>query len=93
MSQLYLLNKTSDHSRFAQCLNHANTGDSITLSESGVLALTQGLSWPEGVQIYALSNDLEARGLRSSELPSHVRIIGYEQLVELTLSTDKVVCW
>ncbi|MGP4843148.1 sulfurtransferase complex subunit TusB [Marinobacter sp. 1Y8] len=93
MSQLHLLNKAADHPRFSQCLDQSDAGDSIALSESGVLALALGVAWPEGVHLYALSNDLEARGLKSSELPDHVSIIGYEQLVELTLSTDKVVCW
>ena len=93
MPQLHLLNKFADHPRFTQCLNQTHAGDSIALTESGVLALPTGINWPEDVVIYALSADLEARGLSPLELPPFVHVIGYEQLVDLTLSTDQVVGW
>ena len=45
------------------------------------------------IQVYAISPDLKARGIRSDRINEDVKLINYEQLVDILDSTDKIISW
>ncbi|WP_127959715.1 sulfurtransferase complex subunit TusB [Serratia microhaemolytica] len=72
-------------------------GDDLLLWQDGVVAGLDGsaslaLLLNAPVTLYALSDDLDARGL-SAHLDCHIIRISYQQLVELTQKHPAQVAW
>lgn len=94
MNCLHILNKAPDVPRFSACLADLRTGDSLLLTENAVLATVDtALSWPDGITLYALQPDAEARGVPVETNSFQVQSIDFPEFVTLTLQADKVVCW
>ncbi|EMP55462.1 hypothetical protein MSNKSG1_06313 [Marinobacter santoriniensis NKSG1] len=89
---LHILNKSPDHPRFQRCLTALGPEDALMLIENGVLATTTAgrLATVSG-QIYALSPDLEARGLQVDD--STFVPVDYEGMVRLTTEAGQVISW
>ncbi|SFX04364.1 sulfurtransferase complex subunit TusB [Marinospirillum alkaliphilum] len=92
MSTLHQLNHPG---KLNTCLPLLATGDRLLLIESAVaLAASRDflLALPEGVQLLALAQDLQARGLQQ-HLPTAVSSISDEQWVSLSLEVERVISW
>lgn len=84
-------------SRLSSCLRVLSKGDAVLLSGDAVYALQpasttllalQGMT--AGVSLYALQEDLLARGLA---LPERAQAVDYPAFVQLCADYDKVNSW
>jgi len=99
MSTLHLLaHSPFNDNRFSSCLPLLDDGDGLLLSGDAVHALQPGSAalqslqqLPAGVAIYALQEDLLARGL--SEYPERVSDIEYSVFVDLCIHYSSVNSW
>jgi len=99
MSTLHLLaHSPFNDNRFSSCLPLLADGDGLLLSGDAVHALQPGSTalqslqqLPAGVAIYALQEDLLARGL--SEYPERVSDIEYSVFVDLCIHYSSVNSW
>lgn len=101
MTTLHTVNKSPfSHSELESCLEICRTGDAVLLIENGVIAAKKGNLWHnhlteaanKGISIYALKNDLLARGL-SEEQCHPVKAIDYAEFVELTCNHQRTQSW
>lgn len=98
MATLHILSHSPfADSRLASCLRLLGTGDALLLSGDAVYALQpdtanlQALQlMPASVALYALDEDLAARGLQA---PERVRALDYPAFVELCTRYAKVNSW
>ncbi len=87
-----------DKQTLVHCLNRCGEDDSILLIENGVYAaLTDGvfsklLSGAAIQTVYALEEDVLARGLGSKILPT-IKLIDYAQFVQLCTEHALVQSW
>ena len=86
MASLYLLDKNIGQN--ALSIAALDKGAKIVLIQDGVYLNTESLR-QAGNEVYAISNDVQKRGL-SASLPAHVKVIDYGQLVDLIFA-NKVV--
>ena len=99
MSTLHLLaHSPFNDNRFSSCLPLLADDDGLLLSGDAVHALQPGSKalqslqqLPAGVAIYALQEDLLARGL--SEHPERVSDIEYSVFVDLCIRYSRVNSW
>lgn len=97
---LHTVNKSPTSSNCLEsCLRYAAEGSAILLIEDGVYACLSGSTATATVsdvmknfEWYALEADLSARGI-SDRVIDGVKMIGYEEFVELAASHDKVQSW
>lgn len=95
---LHTLNKTTSN-LLKLCLSALAAGDSLLLFEDGVYAAMgiaenqQVLSMlPTGITLYALIEDMQARGI-TDNVPEIFSRLTYHEFVRLSLSCSKVVNW
>ena len=79
-------------SPFVKALPQQTNGASIILTQDAVLAATVALSGTDFNKIYALSDDLVARGL-SALVGDNIEVVDYQQFVQLTLDHHPIVSW
>ncbi|MDN6859676.1 sulfurtransferase complex subunit TusB [Pseudomonas sp. CAN2814] len=99
MATLHLLSHSPfNDGRFDNCLLLLGDDDAILLTGEAAYALQPGskpaqelLALPVGNALFALQEDLQARGL--DELPTRVIAVDYPGFVELTTRFDKVNAW
>jgi tRNA 2-thiouridine synthesizing protein B len=96
---LHIVNRSPlERNSLDSCLRMARPGSSLLLIEDGVCAATRGsdagerLSRLEGIALYVLGPDLDARGLRS-RLIDGAKIVDYEGFVELVTATPVSQSW
>lgn len=79
---------------FIRCLEICAKGDAIVLLEDGVYAALNRAQYKHknGVKIYALQTDIQARGLSQQLAPSIIPI-NYERLVDLTVTHTPIQNW
>ena len=88
---LHILNKSPDHPRAARCLDMFSEEDGLLLIGGGVLFLATG-KLPVSGKVYALSADVDARGL--GELTgSNTTTVDFAEMVELSLQAQRVISW
>lgn len=93
LSTLHTVNKSAFGSEaLASCLHVARSGDAILLLEDGVYNAVD-VPAPVGIRIYALQEDLQARGIAAEQLPSHVEPIAYKDFVALVCTHRRTVSW
>jgi tRNA 2-thiouridine synthesizing protein B len=101
MSTLHTVNKSPfTHETLASCLAVCTTSDSILLLEDGVYgALANSpcanqitARCAEGVKLFALEDDVQARGLRE-KLSPEIQLTDYKGFVELSLEHRCVQSW
>jgi len=97
MAILHTWNKAATgHSSFRQSLACMSSTDSLLLLEDAVyLVLDTGklqVLTSATTQLYALAEDLAARGI-SAKIPSAINVINYKEFVALCLTHDKLVNW
>jgi len=95
---LHLLNKSPEHAALQRCTGFIRRGDCLVLLEDGVYCATSnaGAALRElikrGIPLYAVSADVEARGL-SARLGPDIKLINYEELVALSIQYTKSKRW
>jgi tRNA 2-thiouridine synthesizing protein B len=101
MSTLHTINKSPfAHSNLFSCLKVCTERDGILLLEDGVFgAITSAPGADElqlliqcGVKVFALTNDIKARGLEEKLAPN-IELIDYNTFVKLTLDHRCVQSW
>ena len=98
MATLHILSHSPfADSRLASCLRLLGTADALLLSGDAVYALQpdtanlQALQlMPASVALYALEEDLAARGLQA---PERAQVVDYPGFVELCTRNTKVNSW
>lgn len=101
MSTLHTINKSPfSHTTLASCLQVCGQQDGILLLEDGVFGALNSSPCAEelsaviatGVKIYALSDDVNARGLLE-KLRSDVLMTDYNGFVQLSIKHNCVQSW
>jgi tRNA 2-thiouridine synthesizing protein B len=101
MSVLHVINKSPyDRNSLDSCLRLAKAGSALLFIEDGVYAAKASGGVSDMVKaamanhkIYALSPDLEARGIGTEQMIEGVSPVNYDGFVELTTEYDKVQSW
>lgn len=101
MSVLHVINKSPyEKNSLDSCLRLAKAGSGILFIEDGIYAAksTGGVSdmvraATANHKIYALTADLEARGIGSEQLIEGISQVDYDGFVELTTEYSKVQSW
>lgn len=92
---LHILNKSPDHPRAIQCLAMLSPEDALLLTGNGVLLCVSSKLANAG-QVFALSTDLEARGLAcpgQSEDSGKGIAVAFADMVSLSLQAQRVISW
>lgn len=101
MSILHTVNKSAfSHNTLKSCLSVCQSRDSILLIEDGVFsgilnaptALQLESARLEGVEIFALFEDIEARGLQEKLAPG-ITVVDYTGFVQLSIDHNCVQSW
>lgn len=101
MSTLHTINKSPySNNSLSSCLKVCNDHDGILLLEDGVFGAinsTPGATElqeliQQGIKVFALANDLKARGL-GDKLAPNITPIDYNNFVQLTLEHRCVQSW
>lgn len=95
---LHIVNQSPSVSpALSNCLRIASPGDAVILIEGGVYAATLSLfetfqSSSGKIIFYAITADIQARGLESS-MSDQVTLIDYTQFVDLTIAHHPIQSW
>jgi tRNA 2-thiouridine synthesizing protein B len=101
MSTLHTVNKSSfTHTTLLSCLQICDDNDDILLLEDGVFGAITSSPYAEllsstplrGVKIFAISNDIKARGLQE-KLHVNIIITDYNGFVELSIKHQRIQSW
>jgi len=86
MKTLHILRERNDPLALKAITTATNAAD----GEAGVLLLHDSVlsSLPEGIQVYACKDDVEARGV-----PVPHQKLGYTEIVKLLFQYDSVITW
>ena len=98
MATLHVLSHSPfTDSRLSSCLRILGSQDALLFCGDAVYALQDGSAqrqalelMPESIALYALDEDVQARGLM---LPSRLTLVDYSAFVALSCQYDKVNTW
>ena len=101
MSMLHTVNKSPfENSSVSSCLSLCAKDSSILFIEDAVLSVMKSTKCSDLIEtslknfkMYALQPDLEARGLSLDNVIDGVKLVGYEEFVDLTTEHDSVQSW
>ena len=101
MNMLHKVNKSSfENSSISSCLAMFANDSSVLFIEDGVISVMKSTKFSDLImdslskcKIYALKPDLEARGLSLDNVIDGVKIVGYDEFVDLTTEHDSVQSW
>ena len=101
MSVLHIVNKSPfERNSLDACLRLAQADSAILLIEDGIYAAQKGTAVSDRVaaamdkyQIYALSPDLQARGIGEDRLIDGIKAVDYDGFVQLACDFDKSQSW
>jgi tRNA 2-thiouridine synthesizing protein B len=98
---LHIVNKSpGERATLASCLAHARPGHSVLLIEDAVYAATKGhvagaqvaQALGNGVKVYVLTPDLEARA-RAGAVADGIVPVDYRGFVDLVTQNPRVQSW
>ena len=101
MAVLHIINKSPFESNSLDtCLRLAKKGSAILLIEDGIYATQKNTGATEMVDsavvrhsVYALTPDMDARGIDKSRLIDGISLVDYNGFVQLATEYDKVQSW
>ena len=101
MTMLHTVNKSPfEKNSLESCLGHAISGSAVLLIEDGVYGALQGSlvaetvkNAMENISIYALSSDIDARGINHDRLINNIELIDYSGFVNLAAEHKNVQSW
>ncbi|HIF18168.1 MAG TPA: sulfurtransferase complex subunit TusB [Cycloclasticus sp.] len=91
---LFIINKNS--AEIASCIAKASTDDVVLLIEDAVFAVVECDASPivqisgSASAIYALSADLQARGIGEDACYKHIKFVDYLGFVELVVNNNPI---
>ncbi|PPD03038.1 MAG: sulfurtransferase complex subunit TusB [Methylobacter sp.] len=95
-----MLHLISQASANQTLLQRTATGDCLVFFGDAVFRLMSDTGFAlalagemNRVRVYALLPDLETRGVEASEIPPGITLIGYDQLVALTVEEPVIQSW
>ncbi|MBP2845055.1 sulfurtransferase complex subunit TusB [Dickeya oryzae] len=94
---LHTLAHSPYHTDLDALLRNVGVGDAILLLQDGVIAALNGVPFSErlqscGATVYALQDDVAARGL-SEQISTTIVLIDYTQFVQLTVLHSRQLAW
>jgi len=95
VSTLHTIARAPRSDLLSSCLELCGKKDAILFIEDGVyycLAAEQLTQLPEACKLFALREDMTARGLQAKS-PARVELVSTRTFVELCCQYDKVVNW
>ncbi len=102
MPTLHTVNKSAfERNSLDSCLSVCKPDGSILLIEDAVVAAIQNTSASEkikqamesGIKIYALNEDIRARGLPELRVMENISLVDYTGFVKLVTENDRVQNW
>ena len=97
MSILHLMNKSPyETANLDTCVDFMRDGDAMLLIEDAVYAAIKSgkaSARLSGLDVSVLGADLAARGIGEDKLADGVKVVGYEEFVDLAAEKDKVQSW
>ena len=98
---LHTVNKSPfDRDSLGTCIRLARPGSDVLLIEDAVYAALQGSSFEatvraamERLSVFALKEDLDARGIGPHDVIAGIRIVDYGGFVDLAARNDSVQSW
>jgi tRNA 2-thiouridine synthesizing protein B len=97
MSILHLMNKSPyETANLDTCVDFMRDGDAMLLIEDAVYAAIKSgkaSARLSGLDVAVLGPDLAARGIGEDKLADGVKVVGYEEFVDLAAEKDKVQSW
>lgn len=101
MSTLHTVNKSPfGNAALLSCLNHCKAGDAVLLIEDGVYGAIAGSALADavkmglnGVSLYALEGDVNARGIDAGKIMGDVKTVDYGGFVDLVAEHDRTQSW
>lgn len=88
MTKLFILNHPNS---YQDCLTAMSNDDELILIEDAV-QLAPSITVETPYPIYALSDDLIARGI-ADKVPAQIQTINYDEFVDLTLKHETTLSW
>ena len=95
MTILHTISRPPSSKLLDSCLASAKEEDALLFLEDGVYYVTHNaidLRTPQNISLFALREDISARGLDKSVLRK-IEIVNYQAFVNLCVRYDKVVNW
>ena len=91
MSHLHTVNSSE---QLPDCTRFLKDGDALLLIEDGVYCLVaeELTNLPESVAVYALHDDVNARGLRQHSR-DRGKTVSYREFIQLCCDHPKVINW
>lgn len=102
MPTLHTVNKSAfERNSLESCLSVCKTDASVLLFEDAVVSALHSTTVSDqikqatdkGIKVYALSEDLKARGLPEQRVMEQVTLVDYSGFVKLTTENDRVQNW
>jgi tRNA 2-thiouridine synthesizing protein B len=95
MSTLHTVNTTSASNALSSCLRVAQSGDALLFLEDGVYHALQLADYSQfaGLEVFAVQEDIAARGLETANMPTIIQRISYAEFVELVCQYQRSVSW
>ncbi len=102
MPTLHTVNKSAfERNSLDSCLSVCKTDGSILFIEDAVVAAMINTTVTEkvfqaiasGIKVYALGEDIRARGLPEQRIIRHITLVDYAGFVALAASHDRVQNW
>jgi len=102
MSTLHTVNKSAfERNSLESCLSVCKADASVLLIEDAVVSALQNTVISEqieqavskGINFYALSEDLKARGLSEERVMEQIKLVDYPGFVKLACENDRVQNW
>ena len=102
MTTLHTVNKSPfERNSLDTCLSLCSSDGSILLIEDAVVAAISKTSVAEslekaiasGIKVFALEEDLKARGLPCDRLIDRITLVDYSGFVKLATENDRVQSW
>ncbi|MDH5355292.1 MAG: sulfurtransferase complex subunit TusB [Gammaproteobacteria bacterium] len=102
MSTLHTVNKSAfERNSLESCLSVCKADASVLLIEDAVVSALQGTSVSDqikqatdkGIKVFALGEDIKARGLSEKPLMDQITLVDYSGFVKLTTENDRVQNW
>lgn len=96
---LHIVNHSrSESTAFCDCLDSVVAGDAVLLIENAVYLARDGASAGSafekpGVRLFALGDDLQARGVLPDQVAGIIQIIDYEGFVDLVEAHSPIQSW
>ena len=101
MAVLHTVNKSPfERNALESCLRLAKIGSSVLLFEDAVIGAMQNTRFSEKItqamhefSFYVLGPDIKARGLDGDKVIEGIRVVDYNDFVDLTTKHDTVQSW